>query len=165
MSPSRSPEQLSSIARFQITKLQYFLFAIAFTSIACLGFSTLLQSNSAVRESKILSNVETPAASIIFTQRETLVYATRLAQWSNGGTTRRSVQIARNILAQRLAVIDTSGKSMGSRAKAPYWKALRESDAIIAAASPGVLPEPIHNEVSKVISPLSMRSSINHVNL
>ncbi len=154
MSQGRSPEQLRSIARFQITKSQYLLFAIAFTSIAVLGLSTFLQSNDAIRESKVLSDVETPAASIIFTQRETLVYATRLAQWSNGGTTRRNVQIARNILAQRLAVIDTSGRSMGSRAQAPYWTALRESDAIVARAQPGILPESVHMQVSGEISPI-----------
>ncbi len=154
MSQGRSPEQLRSIARFQITKSQYLLFAIAFTSIAVLGLSTFLQSNDAIRESKVLSDVETPAASIIFTQRETLVYATRLAQWSNGGTTRRNVQIARNILAQRLAVIDTSGRSMGSRAQAPYWTALRESDAIVARAQPGILPESVHMQVSEEISPI-----------
>jgi signal transduction histidine kinase len=154
MSQGRSPEQLRSIARFQITKPQYLLFAIAFTSIVCLGLSSLLQSNNAIRESTVLSDVETPAASIIFTQRETLVYATRLAQWSNGGTSRRNVQIARNILAQRLAVIDTSGRSMGSRAKAPYWKALRESDAIVASTQPGILPESIHMEISERISPI-----------
>ncbi len=154
MSQGRSPEQLRSIARFQITKSQYLLFAIAFTSIAALGLSTFLQSNDAIRESKVLSDVETPAASIIFTQRETLVYATRLAQWSNGGTTRRNVQIARNILAQRLAVIDTSGRSMGSRAQAPYWTALRESDAIVARAQPGILPESVHMQVSEEISPI-----------
>lgn len=154
MSQGRSPEQLRSIARFQITKSQYLLFAIAFTSIAILGVSTLHQSNNAIRESTVLSDIETPAASIIFTQRETLVYATRLAQWSNGGTTRRNVQIARNILAQRLAVIDTSGRSMGSRAKTPYWRALRASDAIVAAAQPGILPESIHMQVSEKISPI-----------
>ena len=148
------PEHLGSIARFHITKSQYLLFAIAFTSIICLGISSYLQSNNAIRESKVLSDVETPAASIIFTQRETLVYATRLAQWSNGGTTRRNVQIARNILAQRLAVIDTSGKSMGSRAKPAYWRALRDSDAIVSAAQPGVLPEPVHMEISEKISPI-----------
>jgi signal transduction histidine kinase len=101
-----------------------------------------------------LSNVETPAASIIFTQRETLVYATRLAQWANGGTTRREVQIARNILAQRLAVIDTSGRSMGSRAQANYWKALKASDAIVAAAVPGILPDAMHKSINEAVSPV-----------
>jgi signal transduction histidine kinase len=154
MSPEMARHQLHAIAKFQVTKFQYFLAFIAFISILGLGFSTFTASNSNGDQRSILSNVETPAASIIFTQRETLVYATRLAQWANGGTTRREVQIARNILAQRLAVIDTSGRSMGSRAQKNYWKALKDSDAIVAAASPGVLPESLHMSINAAISPV-----------
>lgn len=143
-----------SQVRFRITKFQYLLFAIASVSILALGYSSIVQSNSTIKEAKVLSDVETPAASIIFTQRETLVYATRLAQWSNGGTTRRSVQIARNILAQRLAVIDTSGRSMGERAQQQYWNALSASDAIVAAAPVGILPESLHNSFNQRISPI-----------
>ena len=146
--------QLRSIARFKITRFQWILAILALSSILGLGLSSLTQSNSTIRQSAMLSDVETPAASIIFTQRETLVYATRLAQWSNGGTTRRNVQIARNLLAQRLAVIDTSGRSMGSRAKSSYWKALKASDAIVAAAPAGVMPESMHMAVSAKVSPI-----------
>lgn len=147
-------ERRRSISRFHITGFQYLLFAIACTSILALGFTSFTQSNSTIEQAKVLSDVETPAASIIFTQRETLVYATRLAQWSNGGTSRRNVQIARNILAQRLAVIDTSGRSMGERAQAAYWRALRESDEIIAASPMGILPESKHMEINRKISPI-----------
>ncbi|MFM6941657.1 MAG: sensor histidine kinase [Candidatus Planktophila sp.] len=147
-------ERLRSIAKFQITKSQYGLAFVAVVAILGLGFSSTIASKSTVRQAKVLSNVETPAASIIFTQRETLVYATRLAQWANGGTTRRSVQIARGLLAQRLAVIDTSGKSMGSRAQRNYWRVLRESDRIVAMAPTGVLPESLHQEYSTRVSPL-----------
>ena len=150
----RELEHPRSIARFQVTKFQYLLFSVATISILALGFSSITQSNSTVKEAKVLSDVETPAASIIFTQRETLVYATRLAQWSNGGASRRTVQIARNILAQRLAVIDTSGRSMGERAQKPYWDALKRSDAIVADAPPGILPEELHPELNKKISPI-----------
>jgi len=154
MSSEGAPKPHTSIARFRVTKFQYLLFSIATFSILALGFSGITQSNSTVKEAKVLSDVETPAASIIFTQRETLVYATRLAQWSNGGATRRTVQIARNILAQRLAVIDTSGRSMGERARAPYWDALKKSDALVALAPPGVLPEKLHNDFNQKVSPL-----------
>lgn len=154
MSTDRGSVDLRSIARFQITRGQWLLAALAIFSIISLGVSTLAQSNSTINQSAMLSNVETPAASVIFTQRETLVYATRLAQWSNGGTTRRTVQIARNLLAQRLAVIDISGRSMGSRANDSYWEALRASDAVVAKAQPGVLPESIHMQVSAEISPI-----------
>jgi signal transduction histidine kinase len=154
MSEERHVEQHRSLERFHVTKFQYLLFSIATLSILALGYSSIVQSNSTVREAKVLSDVESPAASIIFTQRETLVYATRLAQWSNGGTTRRNVQIARNILAQRLSVIDSSGRSMGSRALAPYWRALNASDAIVASAPPGILPEKMHPAINTAISPI-----------
>jgi signal transduction histidine kinase len=154
MDSEKRSQELRSIARFQITKSQWVIASLALISIISLGVSSLIQSNSTVKQSSLLSNVETPAASIIFTQRETLVYATRLAQWSNGGTTRRSVQIARSLLAQRLAVVDTSGRSMGSRAQSSYWEALKKSDAIVAKAPVGVLPESIHMEFSREISPI-----------
>jgi signal transduction histidine kinase len=145
---------LRSIARFEITKGQWVIATLALLSILALGFSTLAQSNSTVKKSAQLSNVETPAATIIFTQRETLVYATRLAQWSNGGTTRREVQIARNLLAQRLAVIDISGRSMGTRAQASYWAALKASDEVVADSPAGILPESMHRQINAEVSPI-----------
>ena len=154
MSSERTLENYRSQVRFQITKFQYLLFTIATISILALGFSSIAQSNSTIEEAQVLSDVETPAASIIFTQRETLVYATRLAQWTNGGTTRRNVQIARNILAQRLAVVDTSGRSMGERAQQQYWDVLKQSDEIVAAASPGILPESQHGSINRKVSPI-----------
>ena len=147
-------EELGSVAKFRITKSQYFLFAVALLSIILLGISSVTQSISTGEREKLLSDIETPAASIIFTQRETLVYATRLALWSNGGTTRREVQIARNLLAQRLAVVDSSGRTMGSRASSQYFKALYGSDAIVAAAPMGVLPESMHAQTNKVLVPV-----------
>ncbi len=145
---------LNSVARFHVTKFQYLLFAVSFIAVVILGYSSITGSSKTISEATVLSNVESPAASIIFTQRETLVYATRLAQWSNGGTTRREVQIARNLLAQRLAVIDTSGRSMGSRATEDYWSVLRASDAIVAESPAGILPESLHAPVDAKVSPL-----------
>lgn len=154
MSRDNAQQKLRAISKFQITKGQFFLAFIALIGILSLGYSSFIASSATVKQAQVLSDVETPAASIIFTQRETLVYATRLAQWANGGTTRREVQIARNILAQRLAVIDTSGISMGSRAKASYWKVLRRSDEIVASAPVGVLPESLHMEFGDAIVPV-----------
>lgn len=147
-------EELDRVAKFRITKSQYLLFALALFSILLLGISSISQSISTGERKKLLSDIETPAASIIFTQRETLVYATRLALWSNGGTTRREVQIARNLLAQRLAVVDSSGRTMGSRASSQYFKALNSSDAILSAAPIGVLPEGMHEETNRALIPV-----------
>lgn len=144
----------SSHARATITKVQSLLGAIAVIALIALGISSIAESQSASERSKVLSDIESPAASIIFTQRETLVYATKLALWSNGGTTRRNVQIARNLLAQRLAVVDTSGRSMGSRANAAYWRAIRSADEIVDSSPMGILPEIMHPEINMVLLPV-----------
>jgi signal transduction histidine kinase len=145
---------MGSIAPIKVSKLQYLFAAIAVIALISLGASSILESRTAGTRSKILSDIETPAASIIFSQRETLVYATKLALWSNGGTTRREVQIARNLLAQRLAVVDSSGKSMGERASASYWRALKAADELVAAAPMGILPESLHRDTNKILLPV-----------
>ncbi len=142
------------VTRLRVSKFQYLFAFIAIIALAALGLSSVLESRSAGTRTKILSDIETPAATIIFSQRETLVYATKLALWSNGGTTRREVQISRNLLAQRLAVVDSSGKSMGERANGAYWRALRSADAIVDAAPMGILPESIHKETSSRLIPV-----------
>ncbi len=134
--------------------MQSLLGLIAILALFALGASSIVESRSADERSQILSDIESPAASIIFTQRETLVYATKLALWSNGGTTRRNVQIARNLLAQRLAVVDTSGRSMGSRANAAYWKAIRSADEIVDRSPMGILPESMHPAINRDLLPI-----------
>jgi signal transduction histidine kinase len=144
----------SSHTKATITRVQSLLGLIAVIALLALGISSIAESQSAAERSKVLSNIESPAASIIFTQRETLVYATKLALWSNGGTTRRNVQIARNLLAQRLAVVDTSGRSMGSRANARYWEAIRSADRIVDRSPMGILPESMHPAINKELLPV-----------
>jgi len=143
-----------SIDKAKVSKSQYLFAAIALVALILLGISSIFESQSAGDRTRLLSNVETPAASIIFTQRETLVYSTELALWSNGGTTRRNVQIARALLAQRLAVVDSSGRTMGSRANAAYWRALKKADAIVAAAPMGILPERLHPSINENLLPV-----------
>lgn len=140
--------------RATVTRAQLFLGAIAVLALLALGTSSIIESRSTDERSKVLSNIESPAASIIFTQRETLVYATKLALWSNGGTPRRNVQIARNLLAQRLAVVDTSGRSMGSRANAQYWSAIRSADEIVNSSPIGILPESMHSTINSDLLPV-----------
>lgn len=154
MPPTSAAESLKSITRFKVTKFQLFLASLAALTLVFLGLSSISESKSASERTQVLSDVESPAASIIFSQRETLVYATKLALWSNGGTTRRNVQIARNLLAQRLAVVDTSGKTMGSRANYNYWQALKRSDALVSAAPMGILPEALHAEFNSQLLPV-----------
>lgn len=147
-------ERRSSGTRATVTRAQLLLGIIAILALIALGTSSIIESRSADERSQVLSNIESPAASIIFTQRETLVYATKLALWSNGGTPRRNVQIARNLLAQRLAVVDTSGRSMGSRANAQYWNTIRSADEIVNSSPVGTLPESMHSAINNELLPV-----------
>lgn len=147
-------DQKSSGRRATITRVQSLLGLIAILALIALGASSIIESRTADERSQVLSDIESPAASIIFSQRETLVYATKLALWSNGGTTRRNVQIARNLLAQRLAVVDTSGRSMGSRANAAYWGAIQRADEIVASSPMGILPESMHPAINNDLLPV-----------
>jgi signal transduction histidine kinase len=144
----------SALPRFRIKRGEFVIAVIAVAVLVALGISSVLESRSTEKRSVILSNIENPSASIIFTQRETLVFATKLALWSNGGTSRREVQIARNLLAQRLAVIDASGKSMGERANAGYWNAIHQADRIVAMAPTGILPESLHDAMNQEVIPV-----------
>ena len=151
---STQAERARSGTRATITRVQSLLGLVAVIALIALGISSIAESRSTDERSKVLSDIESPAASIIFTQRETLVYATKLALWSNGGTTRRNVQIARNLLAQRLAVVDTSGRSMGSRANAEYWGAIRRADQIVERSPMGILPENMHPATNTDLLPV-----------
>jgi signal transduction histidine kinase len=119
-----------------------------------LSYSTFTASRATSNQRQILTNAEAPAASIIFTQRETLVFTTKLAEWTNGNLTRREVQIARALLAQRLAVIDSAGTSVGSRANPKYIQDLKLADEIVQSAPAGFLPSAVHVEFGLKIHPI-----------
>lgn len=140
--------------RFFISKPQRVMLVGLFAILALLGFSSRDASRSALRQSQVLTSVETPATSIIFTQRETLVYATRLAQWSSGAIPRRDVQIARALLAQRLQVVDSTNTSVGATASAEYWSAIKATDALVASTHPGVLASSLQPEIKKKLAPI-----------
>lgn len=125
--------------KFRLTIGQKFLVTILIISIFIFGFSTFLSSKDSISQARILSQAESPAASIIFTQRETLVYVTNYAQWLAGAVDRRTVQISRALLTQRLSVIDTEGTPIGSRLSKNFITALKRSDAILQSSRPGYL--------------------------
>lgn len=125
--------------RFSISRQQRVLLFVLLVNLVALGISSRDASQSALAQSQILGAAENPATSIISTQRETLVYSTRLAQWSSGSIPRRTVQIARAALAQRLQVIDSTGKSVGATSSPGFMEAIKASDTIVESTSPGLL--------------------------
>ena len=127
--------------KFKLSSGQKALSAVLIISAIIFGSSTFVSSRESISQARILSQAESPAASIIFTQRETLVYVTNFAQWLAGGVDRRKVQISRALLAQRLNVIDTEGTAIGSRLSPEFLRSLKQSDLILASSRPGFLGE------------------------
>jgi signal transduction histidine kinase len=128
-----------SVMRFRVSTGQKVLAAIVFISFVALSLSILSTNKASVNEASSLTKAEAPAASIIFTQRETFVYAVRLSQWLNQQVPRRDVQIARSLLAQRLQVVNSDGTTIGQVAPPGYLTALAETDASLAGTNPGIL--------------------------
>ena len=127
--------------RFKLNLGQILLTAVCTTLLVALSVSTYQASRTSFREATVLSKAEAPAASLIFTQRESLVYAARVGEWLGGTIERREVQIARALLAQRLNVVTYDNHTTGEQATPEYLSALKSLDAIVDSAPSGILNE------------------------
>lgn len=147
-------EDLVSGIKFRVFPAQVALLVVIILVLISLAFTTTNSSKRAVTQAQIMTQAESTSSSIIFTQREALVYTTRYAQWLGGSITRRDVQIARALLAQRLSVVDVGGVSMGARATPEFTVALTDSDEIILQAPAGFLPADISAQLKKKAAPV-----------
>ena len=122
--------------------------------LIALTISTFTATRTAFKEASVLGEAEAPAASLIITQRESLVYAARVGEWIGGTIPRRDVQISRALLAQRLNVVDYSGSSTGKRAKPTFISSLKSLDQIVDNAPSGLLSETSQHKVFLLVKPL-----------
>ena len=122
--------------------------------LIALTISTFTATRTAFKEASVLGEAEAPAASLIITQRESLVYAARVGEWIGGTIPRRDVQISRALLAQRLNVVDYSGSSTGKRAKPTFISSLKSLDQIVDNAPSGLLGETSQHRVFLLVKPL-----------
>lgn len=126
-------------SRFKLDKGQVVLAALASIVLIALSVSSFTSSDRALKLATEANSATTQSSAIIISQRETLVYAVRYSEWLRGSIPRRELQIARALLAQRLAVVDFTGESLGSRLRPAYLKALQSADDLVASANTGYL--------------------------
>ena len=132
---------------------QKILGALIVITLLAISASTIFIAQSAVRDANARFTSGAPSQSIAIAQRDALVYVIRLEQWSFGLKERREVQIARGILAQRLNVLDSRGKSPGDLSTPEFLAALRESDLILESTGPGFLPTELQIGIQAEIVP------------
>ena len=154
MSKLSRQENFVAGVSFRLSKPQILFLVVIIINLITLGFTTIVSSERAVKQAAIVTQAETTSSSIIFTQREALVYTTRLGQWVGGFISRREVQIARALLAQRMSVLDVGGISMGARATPEFLDALSDSDDLLASAPTGYLPESLQIRYGVDASPI-----------
>lgn len=154
LSELESEDSFVGNVRLKFSVGQVLMLVLIISVLIGLAAATTSSSNRAVSQAKVMTQAESTSSSIIFTQREALVYGIRYSQWLGGSITRRDVQIARALLAQRLSVVDVGGISMGARATPEFAEALADSDAILDSAPAGFLPANLSEEYSRKAAPV-----------
>lgn len=111
--------------------------------IACLSalvYRANQNASAADRDAQFLLTTESDAANLVFSQREAGNLALKANAWLAGNATRRDVQVARALLARRLAVVGENGPNPA--ATDPQLIAgLADFDAAFANAPAGILPD------------------------
>lgn len=108
----------------------------------------LSSSRYSAAETRVFSLAQSTSTSVVFTQRESLAFTTKFAQWIGGQIPKRDVQIAKAFLAQRLSVINTDGQTTGELAEPEFIELLEKSDEILVEAPDGILPIALRPQVA-----------------
>ena len=126
---------------FSVSIGQRVLLVAVLINLFVLSFFMVSSSRFSSAETKVYSLAQSTSTSIVFTQRETLAFTTKFAQWIGGQVPKRDVQITRAFLAQRLSVVTTDGRSTGELVDRDFMDLLKQSDSILEHAPDGILPE------------------------
>ncbi len=152
--PDSNVKQNKSLPKLKISFWQKVFGALLIVSFTVNGFTDFKSFQTSIKESRIFSEGESTASSLMVLQRESLVYVYRLSQWSHGEITRRELQISRAILAQRLSVVDSEGRVLGSRIDQRFLSYIEKSDVVVASTMPGILPEKVRKGAVLQLIPL-----------
>jgi len=109
-------------------------------------------SRFSTTETNVFSSAQSTSTSVVFTQRETLAFTTKFAQWLGGQLPKRDVEISRAFLAQRLSVVNNDGLTTGQLADPDFLKFLKASDAILERAPDGILPQGLRTQVATQVN-------------
>lgn len=119
---------------------QKVLLVVVAVNFFILSFFMVSSSRVSSNENNVFSLAQSTSTSMVFTQRETLAFTTKFAQWLGGEIPKRDVLVAKALLAQRLSVVNTDGQTIGDQADPEFIALLKESDQVLERAPEGVLP-------------------------
>ena len=138
----------------RLTRGQILFAQMTLLVLVAMTFSTFNASNVSSKHSRILDAAETSSESIIFAQREALVYTVEINQWVGGRMPKKSVESIRALLAKRLNAFDSSGTSVSSRVNPLFLRNLKAADAVVEKSPPGLLPVQLRATTQKELRPI-----------
>ena len=139
--PAQEVPHASVVSRFRLNAGQIALLVVLVALLLGLVGTLFAAQRDAVRHTDTATRTESSSTNALYVMRETLNYSLSVQQYLLGAETRRSVQISRALLAQRLSIVDENGRSASQAAGAGYAGALDKLDALVATLPPGTLPQ------------------------
>ena len=128
------------VPRLRLNRGQLALLAVLVLLLVGLVGALVSAQNDARRHTDASTRTEASATNALYTMRESLNYSLAVQRYLLGAEPRRSAQIARALLAQRLSIVDETGVSAGAAAGSEYLAALRAVDDQVAKFPAGVAP-------------------------
>lgn len=116
------------------------LAAILILLLGALVTTNYLEEHAQRRYSETYALTETSSNNMLYTMRETLAYTDATDRYVAGAVPRRTVQVARALLAQRLSVTGDNGLTAAQTAPPSYRDALQAMDGEVANMPAGLLP-------------------------
>lgn len=133
--------------------LALFLAVALLACLALLTYSAVTYSNPATRDSQFLLTTESDAANFVYSQREVGNLAVKTQAWLAGNASKRDVQVARALLARRLAVVGEGGTTPGAD-NPTLTQNLAAFDAAFESAPTGILPATEREAWSRAMVPV-----------
>jgi signal transduction histidine kinase len=96
-------------------------------------------ADNSVNDLKSLSNDANTTSNLISTQHESLQFASSFERWLSGTTTRSNLEIRRQELAQRLALLSNLDVTSEEQVTSEYLRSLRSLDSYLVGTPSGFL--------------------------
>ncbi|CAB4946010.1 unannotated protein [freshwater metagenome] len=140
----------------RLTLLGQGLLALLFVCLlVALGVSSATRATQERARAEVLSTSESQRNNSLITMRDGLGLVLVVEQLLNGQATRRDVQIARALLAQRLSVVAEDNRSALQAAPESFRVALAALDAQIASLPAGLAPVAERSALVDAVTPAS----------
>ncbi len=125
--------------KFSGRRSQWFGIGVLAVLMVALAVILFRNADNSVNDLKALSKDANVTSNLILTQHESLQFASSFERWLSGATTRSNLEIRRDELAQKLAILENSGVLIEQNVTPEYLNSLRVLDRYMVGTPTGLL--------------------------